>query len=100
MTLVQNARVARIAPDPRGIDTPQKAVPFAATQPLSLPGWRANALFGSDPNPVSASRLTDGTCIGAETLAEARLFKLTFDEPVMIYAGGLWLACAATASSA
>jgi hypothetical protein len=98
MTRVQNARVIRIGQDTLGIDTPHDDVTVAAAQTIALRGWRAKALCGTDRALVAARRLADGAYIKAETLAEARLFKLTFAEPTMIYAGGLELGCDKTSA--
>jgi hypothetical protein len=100
ITVVQNARVVLIAHDTLGIDTPHDDVTVAAAQTIAVRGWRAKALCGTEQALVAASRLTDGEFIKAETLSEARLFKLTFAEPTIIYAGGLMLACDKTSVSA
>jgi hypothetical protein len=93
VTVVENARVVRIAHDTLGVDMPHEDVTVAAAQPIAVQGWRAKALCGTDQAVLPASRLTDGEYIRAETLSEARFFKLTFAEPTLIYAGGLMLAC-------
>ncbi len=100
ITVVQNARVVRIAPDTPGIDMPRDEITLAAAQPIVLRGGRSTALPGLDQTLVPASRLANGCTLKAETLGEARLFKLTFAEPTMIYAGGLLLACDETPVSA
>ncbi len=96
ITVVRNARVVRIAADTPGLETPQDTVTVAAAQTVLLHGWRAKAVSGTDQALVAAGRLCDGRYITAETLGEARLFKLTFTEAAVIYAGGLLLACERT----
>jgi hypothetical protein len=44
---------------------------------------------------ITAARLVDGAYIRAETLPQVRFFTLCFDQDVVIYAGGLELACPA-----
>ena len=100
VTAVQNARIVRIGSDTLGIETPHEAVTMAAAQTIAVRGWRAQTLCGAEQAMVAASRLADGEYIKAETLAEARLFKLTFAEPTLIYAGGLMLACERTSVNA
>jgi hypothetical protein len=55
--------------------------------------WRAQALYGAPQALVAAGRLADGNLIKVETVAEARVFVLGFDHDVVIYAGGLEMAC-------
>ncbi len=93
VTVVQNARVVRIAHDTLGVDMPHEDVTVAAAQTIAVRGWRAKALCGAEQAVLPAARLTDGAYIRAEILPEARFFTLTFAEPTLIYAGGLMLAC-------
>lgn len=96
ITVVQNARVMRIAQDTLGIDRPEADLIVTPDQPILIRDWRAKALYGSETALVPASRLADGEYIRSEVLAEVRLYTLHFAEDAVIYAGGLELACPAT----
>lgn len=93
VTVVRHARVVRIAADTFGAGKPQDEVTVAAAQGILLRDWRAQALYGAAQAVVPASRLTDGLLARSAVLAEARLYALGFEEPAVIYAGGLELAC-------
>ena len=94
VTVMQNARVLRISQDTLGVDRPAEDMVVVPDQPIAIRDWRARALFGTAQAMVPAARLADGEYIRAEVLAEVRLFTLRFDAEVLIYAGGLELACA------
>ena len=98
ITVVQNARVVRIAHGTLGVDRPTDDVTVSAAQPILIRDWRAKALFGASSAMIPAARLADGEYIQAETVPEARFFTLSFDEDTVIYAGGLELACGASVS--
>lgn len=95
VTVVQNARVIRIAPHVLGASRPETEMTVAPEQPILIRDWRAQALYGAAQALVPAARLADGEYIRAETLAEVRLYTLRFDGDEVIYAGGLELACPA-----
>jgi Hint domain len=95
VSVVQNARVIRIAADTLGVDRPLEEICVSPDQPIMVRDWRAKAMAGSDTAMIAASRLVDGEYIRMETTSEARIYTLRFDEDVVIYAGGLELACSA-----
>ena len=95
VTVVQNARVVSIAHGTLGVDRPAEDVTVSAAQEILVRDWRAKTMFGTNAAMIPASRLADGEYIRAFTMTEARLFTLSFDEDVVIYAGGLELACSA-----
>ena len=95
VTVVQNARVVKIAHDTLGVDRPGVDVTVSANQQILIRDWRARAMTGKPQAMIPAARLVDGEYIRAETVAEARFFTLSFDEDAVIYAGGLELACPA-----
>ena len=95
VTVVQNARVVKIAHDTLGVDRPGVDVTVSANQQILIRDWRARAMTGKPQAMIPAARLVDGEYIRAETVAEARFFTLSFDEGAVIYAGGLELACPA-----
>ena len=95
ITVVQNARVIRIAQGSLGVDRPEADIIVTANQPILIRDWRAKALFGCETALVPAARLADGEYIRSEVLAEVRLYTLHFAEDAVIYAGGLELACPA-----
>ncbi len=95
VTVVQNARVVRVAHGTLGVDRPSEDVTVSAGQQILVRDWRAKALIGAAQAMIAASKLVDGEYIRAETLAEARFFSLAFEDDAVIYAGGLELACPA-----
>ncbi|GLS87366.1 hypothetical protein GCM10010873_23400 [Cypionkella aquatica] len=95
VTLVQNLRVVRILQDVLGVDCPARVMTVTPDQPILIRDWRARALAGSAVALIAAERLVDGAYIRVEQIAELRMFTLRFDEDVVIYAGGLELACTA-----
>ena len=62
-------------------------------QMILIRDWRAQALYGAPQALVAAGRLADGSLIRTVAMAEARLFTLHFECDVVIYAGGMELAC-------
>ena len=95
VTVVQNARVVRVAHGTLGVDRPSEDVTVSAGQEILVRDWRAKALFGAPQAMIAAARLVDGEYIRAEVVAEARFFSLSFEDDAVIYAGGLELACPA-----
>jgi hypothetical protein len=93
VTVMRHARMVHIAHDTLGVGKPQDTVTVCATQGILLRDWRAKALYGATQAVVPAQRLVDGDYIRTETLDEARIYTLLFEEPAVIYAGGLELAC-------
>ncbi len=66
-----------------------------ADQPVLIRDWRARALFGQSQAMATAAMLVDGefiTDIGPRKLV---LFRLEFDRPRIVYAGGLELGTSA-----
>ena len=96
MTLVQNARVVRIAASVIDVDRAANDLIVSPDQPILIRDWRAKALTGAAVALIPVSRLVDGEYIRAEIIADLRLFTLRFDEDVVIYAGNLELACTGT----
>ncbi len=95
VTVLTDAPMIRISASALGHDRPVDDMFVAPAQPILIRDWRAKALYGTDTAMVAAERLADGDYIRAEVVTEARLFTLRFDADVVIYAGGLELACAA-----
>jgi hypothetical protein len=93
VTVVQNARIMRIAADTLGVDRPIDETCVSPDQPILVRDWRAKAMTGNATAMIAASRLADGEFIRAETVAEMRFYSLRFEDDVVIYAGGLELAC-------
>jgi hypothetical protein len=93
VTVVQNARVMRIAEDTLGIDRPFEEICVSPDQAIMVHDWRAKAMTGTPNAMIAACRLADGEYIRSETVAEMRFYTLRFEEDVVIYAGGLELAC-------
>ena len=95
VSVVQNARVVRISHGTLGVDRPVDDVTVSAAQQILVRDWRAKALAGTPVAMIAAAKLADGEYIRSETVAEARLFTLSFEMDAVIYAGGLELACPA-----
>ena len=93
ISVVRNARLVKITHDSLGVGKPQDDVTVSAAMGILVRDWRAKALFGAAQAVIPAARLADGEYIKAEIVAEARLYTLVFDEPAVIYASGLELAC-------
>lgn len=93
MALVQNARVIHISESVLGVDRPEADVIVTPDQPIYVRDWRAKALTGQPTAMIAAARLVDGAYIRATIVAELRLFTLRFEQDVVIFAGGLELAC-------
>ena len=91
--VTQNAKMVVVSASALGIEQPEEDMALAADQQILIRDWRAKALKGVDQAIVTAAKLIDGAYIRAETAAEQRLFTLEFDAAVVIYAGGLELAC-------
>lgn len=94
VSVVTDLPMVRISASALGHDRPADDLFVAPGQPILIRDWRAKALYGAAQAMVPAARLVDGEYIRDEVVAEARLFTLRFDDAVVIYAGGLELACA------
>lgn len=95
VAVVRNARVVRIAHGTLGVDCPEEDLVVAANQQVLVRDWRAKALYGVPAALIPAARLADGEYIRCETLPEARLFTLVFQDEAVIYASGVELVCPA-----
>jgi hypothetical protein len=93
VTIVQSARVIRLAADTLGVDRPMEEICVSPDQPILVRDWRAKAMAGTATAMIAAARLVDGEYIRMETVAEMRFYTLRFAEDVVIYAGGLELSC-------
>jgi Hint domain len=78
-----------------GHDRPTEAVIVGCDQAILIRDWRAKALYGTAQAMVLAARMADGELIRREAVQDMAMFTLGFEAPVVIYAGGLELACAA-----
>ena len=85
--------VVRVAAGTLGFDRPCEETVLPLHQLILIRDWRATALYGAQQALVAAGRLADGTHIAIETADEVRVFLLEFADDVVIYAGGLELAC-------
>ncbi|GAB1363724.1 hypothetical protein MASR1M32_29600 [Rhodobacter sp.] len=94
VSVLRDATMVRISASALGHDRPDADLFVAPNQQILVRDWRAKALYGSDAAMVEAQRLADGEYIRKETVAEVRLFTLTFEREEVVFAGGLELACA------
>jgi hypothetical protein len=100
ITVVSNARMVRIGASTLGNERPEDDIVVPATQQVLVRDWRAMAFAGTKQAMIAAARLTDGEFIRGETMDMARIYTLGFEDDVVIYAGGLELACDAAVVSA
>lgn len=89
----RDVEMVRIGAGTLGFDRPCEETLVPLHQLVLIRDWRAQALYGAPQALVAAGRLADGTQISVETAPEVRVFRLEFAEDVVIYAGGLELAC-------
>lgn len=92
-TVVKDLKVVRIMAGVLGHDAPEADVVLGSEQAILVRDWRAKALSGRASAMIEAHRSVDGQFIRAETLAQARVFTLHFDEAAVIYASALELSC-------
>lgn len=85
--------MVRIKASTLGFDRPCEETLLPLHQMILVRDWRAQALYGAPQALVAAGRLADGEYMAVETIATARVFTLKFAEDVVIYAGGLEIAC-------
>ncbi len=93
--VLANAEMIRIRASTLGHDRPDQDLLVSPDQPVVIRDWRARALFGAAVAAIPAARLVDGEFIQRETLQDARLYALQFDDDEVIYAEGLEIACPA-----
>ncbi|MEP4194207.1 MAG: Hint domain-containing protein [Aliishimia sp.] len=78
-----------------GSNGPTEDAVLPADQPVLIRDWRARALFGQSQAMASASWLVDDEFIIDMGPRRLTLFRLAFDRPRVIYAGGLELGTSA-----
>ena len=92
--------LVRIGAGTLGFDRPCTETLVPLHQMILIRDWRAQALYGAAQALVAAGRLVDGTLIRKEAVVEARIFTLSFETDVVIYAGGLEMECGREAVTA
>jgi hypothetical protein len=95
VVLRKQVDLVRVRASTIGHDRPDQDLLLSPGQPVLIRDWRARALYGVAVAAIPVSRLADGEFICHETVSNARLFTLRFDEDEVIYAEGLELACPA-----
>lgn len=90
---VARARMVRIVDSALGKDRPEADILIAEGQAILVRDWRARALADADRALIPAGRMIDGEYIRAEAQRDAVFYALHFDEPAVVYACGLELAC-------
>jgi Hint domain len=93
---VVNGDAVRVGAGTLAHDKPVEDVVLAVGQPMLVRDWRAKALYGAAQALVPVERMADGQMIRRVSVRGLRMFTLTFDSVVVVYAGGLELACSAT----
>ena len=89
----RDVTMVRMGTGTLGHDRPIAETLVPLHQMILIRDWRAQALYGAPQAFVAAGRLADGHLVRLEITAEVRVFKLDFDADVVIYAGGLEMAC-------
>lgn len=87
----QATRAIRFAAGCFGAAGPQDDIVLPADQPVLIRGARAQALFGQGQAMAIAAQLTDGELIADIGPRRMVLFRLIFDRPRIIQAGGMEL---------
>jgi hypothetical protein len=95
VVLRKQVDLVRVKASTMGHDRPDQDLLLSPGQPVLIRDWRARALYGVAVAAIPVARLADGEFICHETVSNARLFTLRFDEDEVIYAEGLELACPA-----
>ena len=95
----QTVDMVRIGTGTLGFDRPCVETLVPLHQMILIRDWRAQALYGAPQALVAAGRLADGKMIRIETVADVRIFTLSFETDVVIYASGLELECGCEAVS-
>lgn len=94
ISVVKDASVIRISESVLDVDRPEDDILVSPQQPLLIRDWRAKFIGNASQAVVTAGALVDGEYIRRETLAEAWMISLHFDQSEVIYANGLELMCA------
>lgn len=89
ITPLPPAGVVRLSASTLGVEQPQEDIIVGADTPVKVTDWRARAFGGTDHAMVEARWLCDGEFIRREPAGAHRLFRLEFDQPEVIYAGGI-----------
>lgn len=95
MHALPRARMVRVVDSALGKDRPEADIVIAEGQAILVRDWRARALADADRAMIPAMHLIDGEYIRAEAQRNATIYALRFDEPAVVYACGLELACEA-----
>lgn len=86
-------QVVRIKANAFGVGLPLQDVVVGADTRIRLSGLGAQARNLPDGTIISARSVVDGTSIVQESQLGGLLVCLTFDDPAMVYASGLPVAC-------
>jgi hypothetical protein len=90
---VSKARVRtyRILAGSLGHTRPEEDLDLPAGQKILVRDWRAKALFGKTQALAEVETLTDGEFITDLGMTTREVWHLTFDQPHIIFAGGIEL---------
>ena len=89
--ITQSTRAIKITQGAFGSTGPDCDVVLPTDQPVLIRDWRARAFFGQSQAMTTAGHLVDDTFITDIGPRRLVLFRLSFDRPRVIYAGGLEL---------
>ncbi|MBL4917604.1 Hint domain-containing protein [Szabonella alba] len=90
--VILRAEMIRVSASALGVDQPEEDLYLSPEQPVLVRDWRAQALKGQPQAVIPVGALIDGEYIRPVTVVGQRIFRLEFDGPVVLYAGGLELA--------
>ena len=79
----------RIRAGSLGHNRPDRDMVTAPGTKLYVRDWRAQALYGADQAAVPAARLIDGEYVAATAPVTTLVYRIAFDRPHVIYAGGV-----------
>ncbi|MGL4321945.1 MAG: Hint domain-containing protein [Paracoccaceae bacterium] len=96
---VMVGEVVRISASSQGHARPEEDVILGCDQALLIRDWRAKALYGAAQAMVPVARMVDGELIRREKTNGLRMYVLEFASPVVVYAGGLEMACDAVVNA-
>lgn len=92
--------VVRVCASSQGHARPDDDVILGQEQTMLIRDWRAKALYGAAQAMVPVERMVDGELVRREKASGLRMYTLGFASAVVLYAGGLELACDAVTVAA
>ena len=92
-TTTSRVRTVRVAAGSLGDTRPEEDMDLPADHRILLRDWRAKAVYGAAQAMAAIGDLIDGEFITDQGERHLQLFRLEFDAPHIVYAGGLEVEC-------